>query len=78
MPGRTARNWGVDSLEGDLDEETLEKNRRNQTLDTATHKFRDEEYYRSRDFEPESIETPLLSVANWVNYPPSFHLFDIS
>ncbi|KAK4936722.1 hypothetical protein LTR10_022446 [Elasticomyces elasticus] len=65
MPGRAARKWGQDTLEGDLDGATLEKNRRNQTLDTATHKFRDEEYYRTRDFNLEDIKIPLLSVANW-------------
>ncbi|KAF7552183.1 hypothetical protein G7Z17_g4507 [Cylindrodendrum hubeiense] len=65
MPGRAARKWGEDTLEGDLNEEALLGNRRDQTLDTAIHKFRDEEYYRTRDFEPENIETPLLSVANW-------------
>jgi hypothetical protein len=66
MPGRSARNWGQDTLEGDLDEETLTKSRRNQTLDTVSHKFRDEGYYKTRDFEPRDIQTPLLSVANWV------------
>ena len=70
MPGRAARNWGQDTLEGDLDEETLKKNRRDQTVDTAIHKYRDEEYYRTRNFNPEDITTPVLSVANWVNYPP--------
>ncbi|CAJ0547390.1 Ff.00g041440.m01.CDS01 [Fusarium sp. VM40] len=64
-PGRAARKWGEDTLEGDLDEEALLKNRRDQTLDTAVHKFRDEEYYRTRDFDVEAIEVPLLSVANW-------------
>ncbi|KAF5987859.1 acyl esterase [Fusarium coicis] len=64
-PGRSARSWGEDTLEGDLDEETLLKNRRDQTVDTAVNKFRDEEYYRTRDFDVEAIEVPLLSVANW-------------
>ncbi|EEU37580.1 uncharacterized protein NECHADRAFT_53393 [Fusarium vanettenii 77-13-4] len=64
-PGRAARKWGQDTLEGDLDEETLLKNRRDQTIDTAVHKFRDDEYYRTRNFDMEAIETPLLSVANW-------------
>lgn len=66
-PGRSARNWGEDTLEGDLDDETLLENRRDQTIDTAVHKFRDEEYYRTRDFDVEAIEVPLLSVANWVS-----------
>ncbi|KAH6652285.1 Alpha/Beta hydrolase protein [Truncatella angustata] len=64
-PGRAARKWGDDTLEGDLDEDTLLKNRKDQTLDTAVHKFRDEDYYQTRDFDVEAIETPLLSVANW-------------
>ncbi|KAM0541720.1 hypothetical protein ACHAPJ_013125 [Fusarium lateritium] len=64
-PGRGARKWGEDTLEGDLEEETLRKNRRDQTEDTAVHKFRDEEYYRTRDFDVEAIQVPLLSVANW-------------
>ncbi|KAK5059698.1 hypothetical protein LTR84_009581 [Exophiala bonariae] len=65
MPGRAARKWGRDTIEGDLDKATLEQNRRNQTLDTVTHKFRDEDYYKTRDYSPEDITTPLLSVANW-------------
>ncbi|KAI9034801.1 Alpha/Beta hydrolase protein [Aspergillus affinis] len=65
MPGRAARKWGDNTLEGDLDPETLVKNRRNQTLDTATHKYMDEEYYKSRNFDLSDIQVPLLSVANW-------------
>lgn len=66
-PGRAARQWGDDTLEGDLDEETLLKNRQNQTVDTAVHKYRDEDYYKTRDFDIASIQTPLLSIANWVS-----------
>lgn len=65
-PGRAAKNWGLDTLDGDLDEKTLIANRRNQMEDTASHRFLDEEYYASRNFEVENIEVPLLSVANWV------------
>ncbi|KAH7133840.1 Alpha/Beta hydrolase protein [Dactylonectria macrodidyma] len=64
-PGRAARQWGDDTLEGDLDEATLLKNRRDQTVDTVVHKYRDEDYYKTRDFDIASIQTPLLSVANW-------------
>jgi predicted acyl esterase len=35
-------------------------------LDTASHRFLDEEYYASRNFDVENIDVPLLSVANWV------------
>ena len=64
-PGRKAVNWGPDTLEGDLSEEEREGNRPNQTIDTAQHKFRDEEYYASKEFNPGDIKVPLLSVANW-------------
>lgn len=70
-PGRAARKWGEDTLEGDLDEKVLFKNRRDQTVDTAVHKFRDEDYYKTRDFDVGAIETPLLSVANWVSIRPA-------
>ncbi|KAH7072034.1 Alpha/Beta hydrolase protein [Paraphoma chrysanthemicola] len=64
-PGRAAKSWGLDTADGDLDDATLLKNRRNQMLDTASHRFLDEEYYASRNFDVENIEVPLLSVANW-------------
>ncbi|EXA29098.1 hypothetical protein FOVG_19358 [Fusarium oxysporum f. sp. pisi HDV247] len=64
-PGRAAKSWGFDTLDGDLDEETLKENRRNQMIDTASHRFLNEEYYSSRNFDIENIEVPLLSVANW-------------
>ncbi|KAE8307053.1 Alpha/Beta hydrolase protein [Aspergillus transmontanensis] len=65
MPGRAARQWGDDTLEGDLDQDTLASNRRDQTKDTAVHKFMDEDYYQTRNFDLASIQVPLLSVANW-------------
>ncbi|KAI8625328.1 X-Pro dipeptidyl-peptidase C-terminal non-catalytic domain-containing protein [Xylariaceae sp. FL1651] len=54
-----------ETIEGDLPDEVLVKNRQDQTVDNAKHKFRDEEYYASKDFRLEDIEVPLLSVANW-------------
>lgn len=66
-PGRASRQWGDDTLEGDLDEQTLFSNRRDQTKDTAAHRFMDEDYYDTRNFDLSSIEVPLLSVANWVS-----------
>jgi hypothetical protein len=66
LAGRAARNWGPDTLEGELGDEELKANRRNQPEDTAAHKFRDEEYYRTKDFNLAYVEVPLLSVANWV------------
>lgn len=75
-PGRAAKQWGLDTLDGDLDEATLLKNRRDQTKDTASHRFLDDEYYASRDFNVQDIEVPLLSVGNWVR-PPSIQLTSI-
>ncbi|KAK8067055.1 X-Pro dipeptidyl-peptidase [Apiospora hydei] len=54
-----------DTIEGDLPEEVLVANRQDQTVDNAKYKYRDEEYYASKEFKPEDIEVPLLSVANW-------------
>jgi predicted acyl esterase len=65
-PGRAAAGWGEDTLEGDLSEDTLLRNRQDQTIDTAKYRYLDEEYYASKDFDLADIKVPLLSVANWV------------
>lgn len=54
-----------DTIEGDLPEEALIQNRRDQTEDNEANKFLDDEYYASKEFNLEDIEVPLLSVANW-------------
>lgn len=54
-----------DTIEGDLPEDVLVKNRQDQTADNEANRFRDDEYYASKDFKLEDIEVPLLSVANW-------------
>lgn len=64
-PGRKAANWGPDTLEGDLSPEELEQNRQDQTVDNVDNKFRDDEYYASKDFDLADVKVPLLSVANW-------------
>ncbi|KAF7923365.1 hypothetical protein EAE99_007062 [Botrytis elliptica] len=64
-PGRAASKWGEDTIEGDLDEETLLKNRNDQTIDNVNNRFLDDDYYKSKDFNLEDIEVPVLSVANW-------------
>jgi predicted acyl esterase len=64
-PGRNARNWGPDTIEGDLDEDELVRNRQDQTIDNQTNRFRDDIYYASREYDLTSIEVPLLSVGNW-------------
>ena len=64
-PGRKAANWGPDTIEGDLSTEELEKNQQDQTIDNVTHRFRDEDYYASKEFNLSDIKVPVLSVANW-------------
>lgn len=64
-PGRAASNWGPDTIEGDLSEEELAANRRDQTIDNQANRFRDEPYYASKEYEMSDIEVPLLSVGNW-------------
>ncbi|KAI0595643.1 X-Pro dipeptidyl-peptidase C-terminal non-catalytic domain-containing protein [Biscogniauxia sp. FL1348] len=54
-----------DTIEGDLPDDVLVKNRQDQTVDNTEHRFRDEDYYASKEFRLEDIEVPLLSVANW-------------
>ena len=65
LPGKTSRNWGPDTIEGDLSEEELAANRHDQTVENAEHYFRDDMYYASRDYNLEDIITPLLSFGNW-------------
>lgn len=64
-PGRHDANWGPDTLEGDLPEDELVANRQDQTVDNVRNRFRDDEYYASKDFHLENVKVPLLSVANW-------------
>ncbi|KFY20313.1 hypothetical protein V491_03816 [Pseudogymnoascus sp. VKM F-3775] len=54
-----------DTIEGDLSADILKKNRKDQTEDNEANKFRDDDYYASKEFNLEDIEVPLLSVANW-------------
>ncbi|CAM1508472.1 Fc.00g053200.m01.CDS01 [Cosmosporella sp. VM-42] len=54
-----------DTIEGDLSDDVLVQNRRDQTEDNESNKFRDDDYYMSKDYRLEDIEVPLLSVANW-------------
>ncbi|RDW75213.1 hypothetical protein BP6252_06355 [Coleophoma cylindrospora] len=64
-PGRAASKWGEDTIEGDLPGDILRENRRDQNEDNAANKFRDDEYYSSKEFDLKDVEVPLLSVANW-------------
>jgi hypothetical protein len=67
-PGRAAGKWGVDTIEGDLPDDELAQNRRDQTVDNVANHFRDDDYYASKDYDMNDIKVPLLSVANWGEY----------
>lgn len=54
-----------ETIEGSLPEDVLRANRRDQTEDNEANRFRDDEYYQSKEYRPEDIEVPVLSVANW-------------
>ncbi|KAH7146513.1 X-Pro dipeptidyl-peptidase protein-like protein [Dactylonectria macrodidyma] len=64
-PGRAASNWGEDTIEGDLTPEELIANSRDQNIDNEKNRFRDDEYYASKEYNLEDVEVPVLSVANW-------------
>lgn len=40
-------------------------NRNDQTIDNQAHRYRDEAYYASKEYDMGDIEVPLLSVGNW-------------
>lgn len=69
--------WGYDTLEGNLSEEELARNRQDQTIDTAKYKFRDEDYYNEKEFNLSDIKVPVLSVANWVSPVMDPHTFKL-
>ncbi|KAJ4286848.1 hypothetical protein N0V90_013101 [Kalmusia sp. IMI 367209] len=65
LPGRAARNWGPDCVDGDLSDDERERNRQDQNIDNTKNRFRDQEYYSSKEYDMGDIQAPLLSVANW-------------
>ena len=64
-PGRASRNWGPDTIEGNLSEEELLNNRQDQTVDNTKYRYLDQDYYSSKDYNINDIQVPLLSVGNW-------------
>jgi putative CocE/NonD family hydrolase len=67
LVGVPSNQWGEETIEGNLSADELKANRQDQTIDTAKYKFRDEEYFSSKEYRLEDIEVPVLSVANWVS-----------
>ncbi|KAJ5554254.1 hypothetical protein N7513_004213 [Penicillium frequentans] len=62
LPGRAARNWGPDTVEGDLSCEELNENRREAVL--HAQRYRDDNDLSSLNFNLEDVTVPILSVAN--------------
>jgi hypothetical protein len=54
------------TIEGKLSPEELEANRTVAPDAVVVHKFVDDEYNGPRVYDVKDVETPLLSVANWV------------
>lgn len=54
-----------ESLEGTLPSEERVQNRQDQTVDNQKNRFRDDEYYSSKEYDMGDISVPLLSVGNW-------------
>lgn len=62
LPGRAARNWGPDTVEGDLGSDELRNNRVETIL--RDQRYRDDTASASLNFNLQDITVPLLSVAN--------------
>lgn len=62
LPGRAARNWGPDTVEGDLTADELDANRHKAVL--HEQRYRDDEQLAALNFNLEDITVPILSVAN--------------
>jgi predicted acyl esterase len=62
LPGRAARNWGPDTIEGDLTADELNANRHRAALNEQ--RYRDDEQLAALNFNLEDITVPILSVAN--------------
>ncbi|KAH7230210.1 X-Pro dipeptidyl-peptidase protein [Fusarium redolens] len=65
LPGRATRNWGDDTIEGDMSEEGLSRNRVTLVDAARANPFRDCSRFASVDYNLEDIRVPVLSVANW-------------
>ncbi|KAJ3544005.1 hypothetical protein NM208_g3282 [Fusarium decemcellulare] len=65
LPGRAARNWGDDTIEGDLSDGELDRNRVHLVDAARAERYRDSPRFSSFIDNLENIRVPLLSVANW-------------
>ncbi|KAK3045596.1 hypothetical protein LTR09_012834 [Extremus antarcticus] len=59
-PGRSSSNWGIDTIEGYLEDSELVQNRQDQTIDNVENRFRNDEYYASKEYDLDDIKVLLL------------------
>lgn len=64
LPGRAARKWGDDTIEGSLPEDQLKALRTTLLEEIRPSRFRDDARMASVNYNVEDIQVPLLSVAN--------------
>ncbi|KAK4643236.1 hypothetical protein QC761_403420 [Podospora bellae-mahoneyi] len=50
---------------GEKEKGELERERRDQTVDNRENRYRDEGYYREKEYDMGDITVPVLSVGNW-------------
>lgn len=62
LPGRAARNWGPDTIEGDLSEDELNANLTKPSMNDR--RLRDSDLFRPLNFNLQDVNVPVLSVAN--------------
>ncbi|KZV87218.1 alpha/beta-hydrolase [Exidia glandulosa HHB12029] len=65
LPGRAARKWGPDTLEGDLTPEQLAQNHLDWPRACREFPYADVPLFKDSAINVENIQVPLLSVANW-------------
>ncbi len=63
-PGKTARGWGFDTVDGDLSEDQLEANRSGALESIQLQRYRDDEFFSSTAIDFDKIKVPILSVGN--------------
>lgn len=64
LPGRAARNWGPDTIEGDMTEDQLKAQRVELINELQQQPYRDSPRSATVNLKLEDIRIPLLSVAN--------------
>jgi len=65
LPGRAARNWGEDTIEGDLTPEELDMNTETIADEVLKARYTDDPFFATRELKLEDITIPFLSVGNW-------------